>query len=53
MKKILAIGLFMSLGVSALAAQAKPYMSELKLKKIVLDNTSEGVQFFQGTSAKA
>ena len=53
MKKILALGLFISIGVSALAVQAKPYISELKIKKIVLDDSVDGIKFFKGTWSEA
>jgi thioredoxin 1 len=53
MKKIITLGLFFSIGISALAIQAKPQVNQLSEKKIVLDDSTAGIHFFKGTWAEA
>jgi thioredoxin 1 len=53
MKKIITLGLFFSIGISALAIQAKPQVNKLSEKKIVLDDSTAGIHFFKGNWAEA
>lgn len=53
MKKIIALGLFFSIGVSALAIQAKPQIEKLAEKKSILHEKGEGIHFFNGTWSEA
>ncbi|MEO9532775.1 MAG: DUF255 domain-containing protein [Crocinitomicaceae bacterium] len=53
MKKIIALGIFFSIGITALALQAKPQINEFNPKKISVQDKTEGIKFFKGTWQEA